>query len=84
MQQKNWSIVRRAVGYHRYDTAAELDLLNEIYALLRLGPNCFSPQQKLIAKARHGAKVIKRYDVAQTPYQRILADQRCPRRSRPP
>jgi len=79
VEQKNWSVVRRAVGYHRYDTADELDLLNSIYALLRLQTNFFSPQQKLVEKHRAGAKVTKRYDTAQTPYQRVLADQRVPK-----
>lgn len=73
VEQKNWSVVRQAVGYHRYDTAAELDLLNRIYALLRLQINFFSPQQKLVSKTRTGAKVIKKYDTARTPYQRVLA-----------
>lgn len=73
IEQKNWSVVRQAVGYHRYDTPAELALLNEIYALVRLQINFFSPQQKLISKTRIGAKVIKRYDRARTPYQRVMA-----------
>jgi hypothetical protein len=73
IEQKNWSVVRQAVGYHRYDTAAELDLLNQIYALVRLHVNFFSPQQKLISKTRIGSKVIKKYDTAQTPYQRVIA-----------
>lgn len=73
IEQKNWSVVRQAVGYHRYDTAAELAVLNEIYALVRLQINFFSPQQKLVSKTRVGAKVTKRYDRAQTPYQRVLA-----------
>ena len=30
VEQKNWHIVRQTVGYHRYDTTAELDLLNQI------------------------------------------------------
>lgn len=76
VEQKNWSVVRRAVGYHRYDTATELELLNAIYAKLRLMTNFFSPQQKLIAKHRDGAKVTKRYDRAATPYQRVMADPR--------
>jgi hypothetical protein len=75
IEQKNWSVVRQAVGYHRYDTAAELALLNQIYALVRLHVNFFSPQQKLISKTRIGAKVIKKYDTAQTPYQRVIASQ---------
>jgi len=78
VEQKNWSVVRRTVGYHRYDTQSELGILNEIYALLRLLTNFFTPQQKLISKTRHGAKVTKRYDTAATPYQRVLADDRVP------
>jgi hypothetical protein len=66
-------VVRQAVGYHRYDTIAELALLNQIYALVRLQINFFSPQQKLVSKTRIGAKVTKKYDRAQTPYQRLLA-----------
>jgi hypothetical protein len=71
--QKNWSVVRQAVGYHRYDTPAEFALLNQLYALLRLQASFFSPQQKLISKTRNGAKVTKRYDLARTPYQRVMA-----------
>jgi hypothetical protein len=78
VEQKNWSVVRQAIGYHRHDTPAELDLLNQTYALLRLQINFFAPQQKLIEKTRNGAKVTKRYDTAQTPYQRLLADSRIP------
>jgi len=71
VEQKNWSVVRHAVGYARYDTPAELKILNELYALLRLERNFFAPQQKLVSKTRDGAKVIKRYDTARTPFQRI-------------
>lgn len=74
VEQKNWAVVRDAVGYHRYDTAPELAMLNRIYALLRIETNFFSPQQKLIEKYRHGAKVTKRYDTARTPHQRVMAD----------
>jgi hypothetical protein len=80
VEEKNWSVVRQTVGYHRYDTDAELALLNEIYALLRLQINFFSPHQKLISKRRVGAKVIKRYDTARTPYQRVMADERIPKK----
>jgi hypothetical protein len=73
VEQKNYSVVRRAVGYQRYDTEAQLNLLNELYATLRLYTNFFQPTMKLKAKERVGSKVIKRYDRAQTPYQRVLA-----------
>jgi hypothetical protein len=74
VEQKNWHIVRQTVGYHRYDTPGELELLNRIWALQRLLTNHFAPQQKLIAKVRTGAKVSKKYDPPATPYQRVLAD----------
>ena len=76
VEEKNWSVVRKTVGYHRYDTAAELELLGQIYEILRQQTNFFAPSQKLISKTRHGAKVTKRYDDAQTPYQRVLASKK--------
>jgi hypothetical protein len=74
VEQKNWHIVRQTVGYHRYDTPAELALLNRIWELQRLLTNHFGPQQKLVSKERNGAKTMKKYDLPATPYQRILAD----------
>ena len=74
MEQKNWHIVRQTVGYHRYDTAAELDLLNRIWALQRLLTNHFGPQQKLVKKVRTGAKISKTYDQPATPFHRVLAE----------
>jgi hypothetical protein len=82
VEQKNWPVVRQSVGYARYDTPAELECLNELYAHLRLYVNFFQPQMKLVAKTRAGAKVSKRFDLARTPYRRVLAP-RSPRRSRP-
>ncbi|WP_219816395.1 transposase family protein [Arthrobacter sp. 4R501] len=74
VEQKNWHIVRQTVGYHRYDTPGELDLLNRIWELQRLLTNHFGPQQKLVFKERNGAKTTKKYDRPATPYQRVLAD----------
>lgn len=76
VEQKNWTTVRQHVGYHRHDTTAGRDQLNRIYTVLRLLTNFFTPQQKLVSKTRHGAKVTKRYDTAATPHQRIQADPR--------
>jgi len=73
VEQKNWSVIRRAVGYGRYDTDKELSILNELYGYLRLYTNFFQPVRKLIKKERIGSKVIKRYDQAKTPYRRVLA-----------
>ena len=73
VEQKNYSVVRRAVGYLRYDTEEELLVLNELYRYLRLYSNFFQPTMKLIEKTRIGSRVTKRYDKAQTPYRRVLA-----------
>jgi hypothetical protein len=73
VEQKNWSIVRRLLGYERYESEAALAALQAIYAALHLWINHWQPVLKLVAKERAGAKVRKRYDIARTPYQRVLA-----------
>jgi hypothetical protein len=72
VEQKNWDIARRTVGYWRYDTPGEIAILNRIWPTLSPLINLFTPQQKLRSKTRTGAKVTKTYDRAQTPYQRLL------------
>ncbi|MBI5336552.1 transposase family protein [Mycolicibacterium austroafricanum] len=72
VEQKNWAVVRTLVGYHRYDTAPELLLLNDIWRLQSLLTNYFYPQQKLVKKVRDGAKVTKKYDTATTPFRRAM------------
>jgi hypothetical protein len=73
-EQKNWSVVRRSVGYLRYDTPAQLKLLNRLYEGLHFYVNFFLPVMKLKAKVRRGSKVTKTYDKPQTPYARVLAN----------
>jgi hypothetical protein len=78
VEQKNWPVVRQMVGYARYDTAAELGCLSELYSWLRLYVNFFQPQMRLVSKTRRGATVTKRYDRARTPYRRILEHPQIP------
>lgn len=73
VEQKNWSVVRRMVGYDRYSSKLSLDALNRIYEILRLYVNFFQPTMKLWSKTRHGSKVHRVYAPAQTPYRRLLA-----------
>jgi hypothetical protein len=70
VEQKNWAVVRTVVGYHRYDTTAELLLLNKIWVLQSQMTNYFLAQQKLISRVRNGARVTKRYDIPTTPHRR--------------
>ena len=73
VEQKNWSVVRRLIGYDRYTSRPALDQLNRIYGLVRLYVNFFQPVMQLKHKTRNGAKVHRQYDTAKTPYQRVLA-----------
>jgi hypothetical protein len=74
VEQKNWTAVRRWVGYDRYESPEALALLEAIYADLRLFINFFQPVMKLVEKKRMGSQVHKKYDTAQTPYQRVLGE----------
>lgn len=75
IEQKNWTHVRKLLGYVRYDSSAALDAINAVYADLRLLQNLFLPSVKLIRKERVGARVRRRYDAPVTPLDRVRA---CP------
>jgi hypothetical protein len=72
-EQRNGAVLRRYIGYDRYCTRAALRALQAVHEVLRLYVNFFQPIRKLVSKERHGARVVKRYDRAQTPYRRLLA-----------
>ena len=76
VEQKNWSVVRRLVGYERYDTPPQVRLLNQLYVVYRLYVNFFLPIVKLQSKVRVAGRTKKVYDAPQTPYQRLLASGR--------
>jgi len=75
IEQKNWTHVRKLLGYVRYDTAEAVAAMNAVYADLRLLQNLFLPTVKLLRKERVGAKVRRVYDAPQTPLARVCA---CP------
>lgn len=72
VEEKNWSVVRRLVGYGRYETAKQVAQLNALYKVDRLYFNHFLPMTKLIQTEHHGSRVKKIYDAPKTPYQRVL------------
>ena len=72
VEQRNWSHVRKVVGYRRLETPAECACLNQIYSDLAQFRNFFQPTLKLIRKTRVRGKVHRRYDQPKTPYQRLL------------
>jgi hypothetical protein len=73
VEQKNGAVVRRWIGYARYEKRTAMELMNDLYELLRIYNNFFQPSVKLIRKTRRGSKVVRQYDKAATPYQRLVA-----------
>lgn len=73
VEQKNWTHVRQVFGYHRFDNPKLVKLMNDLYANeLSLLFNFFYPCIKLIDKVRIESRIKKKYDKAQTPYQRLM------------
>jgi hypothetical protein len=74
IEQKNWTHVRKVLGYLRYDSLAALTAINALYAHeLRLLQNLFLPSVKLVRKERVGSRLRRRYDAPRTPLERVLA-----------
>ncbi len=79
VEQKNDSLVRQYVGYQRFDTPEQVDALNGLYADMQVYYNLFQPVLRLAEKTvcaageGHASRIRRRWDVAQTPYQRLLA-----------
>ena len=76
IEQKNWTHVRKILGYLRYDSPQALDAINDLYRQeLRVLQNLFLPSMKLSEKVRVGSKLRRHYDKPLTPLERLLA---CP------
>ena len=76
VERKNGSVVRRLVGYRRFEGLEATAALADLYATARLFVNFFQPSFKLAGKRLEGARVHKRYHAPATPYQRLLDDPR--------
>jgi hypothetical protein len=72
IEQKNWTHVRKLLGWDRYDTAQALEATNRLYEELRIFQNLFQPSMKLKCKIRKGSRLIRRYDTARTPFERVV------------
>lgn len=76
IEQKNWTHVRKVMGWERYDTARALKAMNRFYGgPWRVMMNLFQPSIKLKTKVRKGSRLTRRYDVPQTPLDRLVASQ---------
>ena len=84
VEQKNNTHIRCWLGYGRYDTEQQLYAMNDLYRNeLRLFNNFFRPVMKIIAKEKINNSVCrKKYDVAKTPYQRLIASKQISRQQK--
>src|SRR3989344_5540617 len=73
VEERNGHVVRRFLGYIRIDCKEAIPVMNDFYRVLGLYLNHFIPSRKCIEKMRVGSKYRRKYDKAQTPYQRVLA-----------
>ncbi len=74
IEQKNWTHVRRLLGYVRYDSAAARDAINDLYRReLCWFQNLFLPSVKLERKVRVGSRLRRHYQAPRTPFQRVCA-----------
>jgi hypothetical protein len=74
IEQKNWTHLRRILGYLRDDTVAAREAIDDLYRNeLRLFQNLFLPSVKLERKERVGSRLIRHYEAPQTPFQRVAA-----------
>ncbi len=76
VEQKNWTHVRRLVGWERIDSPAGVRLLNDLYQHeWRWMMNLFQPSVKLLRKERIGSRVRRIYDAPATPLDRLLREE---------
>jgi len=72
IEQKNWTHVRKLIGWDRYETPESVAALNDLYVHeLRLYMNLFQPSVKLIRTVRKGSRKVRRYDQPSTPLDRL-------------
>jgi hypothetical protein len=71
VEQKNGSLVRAYFGNARLDTPAQCTALNALYDQMWLYYNLFQPVLHLVEKTAVGSRLRRRWDTAQTPYERL-------------
>lgn len=72
VESKNWTLVRRSLGYRRFDTKSQLADLQQLETLLAQRANILQPSMALLEKIRIGSKIQKRYHAPVTPLHRLL------------
>lgn len=82
IEERNGNIVRKWIGYERYDTEEHVVALNNLYEVLDLYLNHFQAVRRCVKRERVEARYVRRYDRAQTPYARTLAHPLIPKKTK--
>jgi hypothetical protein len=73
VEERNGHVVRKYLGYRRFDCPKVVPLMNDFYKVLDLYLNHFKAVRRQLSKERVGSKYVRKYEkVAKTPYQRVL------------
>lgn len=73
VEERNNEVVRKYIGYERYDCQEAVNVMNELYHYIGLYINFFQPTFKLISKYRKpNGQWVRQYDEARAPFRRVL------------
>lgn len=73
VEERNGHVVRKFLGYQRFDEPMIVTIINELYDVLELYLNHFKAVRRQTSKERVGAKYVRKYEkTAMTPYERVL------------
>ena len=73
VEERNGHVVRKYLGYRRFDCPEVVPLMNDFYQVLSLYLNHFKAVRRQLSKERIGSKYVRKYErVAKTPYARVL------------
>jgi len=73
VEQKNDTLVRQYFGDLRFDRCEEIEAMNALYEQMWVYYNLFQPVMHLIGKTVVDDKVRRKWDQAQTPFERLKA-----------
>jgi transposase InsO family protein len=73
IEERNGHIVRKWIGYDRFDTPGHVVALNAVYEKIDLYLNHFQAVRRCVRRERIGSKYVRIYDTSQTPYARVMA-----------
>ena len=79
IEERNGHVIRKYLGYTRFDCPEVLSSINELYDLLALYLNHFQAVRRTLTKERVGAKYKRTYQKPATPYSMMMNNTAVPK-----